>query len=245
MKLTYKSTFTSTLLLFGCCSLVPSASASLIQSSPFEVNLNGTGFGNVSTIITLQTANGQSTTEAGCIGFGGSTTGCGIATDGKIKNSSSVQGVPTGVTNASQLRFIFNSAEPAGNGITLDALQVSFYGSSSTALYTASLGGTPLALTYTLAGTGNSGFVFQLDSAQSATVNGLWSQITAIGGGFRASNASGGQDTLFLGTGAGTTPTGPGGGSATPEPGTYALLGGGLLTVALVGRKRVVARSIS
>jgi PEP-CTERM motif len=238
MNLTYKSTFTSTLLLFGCCGLIPSASASLIQSSPFEVNLNGTGFGNVGTIITLQTANGQSTTEAGCIGFGGSTTGCGIATVGMIKNSSSVQSAPAGVTDASQLRFIFNAAEPSGNGITLDALQVSFYGNSSTALYTASLGGTPLTLTSTLPGTGNSGFVFQLDATQSATVNGLWSQITGIGGGFRASNASGGQDTLFLGTG-------PGGGSATPEPATYALLGGGLLTVALVGRKRVVARSIS
>lgn len=150
----------ATMLLIGCFSLIPSASASLIQSDPFEVDLHGTGFGNVSTIITLQTANGQSTSEAGCIGFGNSTSGCGISQNGKIKNSSTTEPVPAGVTSASQLRFILNAAQPSGNSITLNDLEVSFYGDSSTALYTATLADTPLTLTSTLAGTGASGFVF-------------------------------------------------------------------------------------
>jgi hypothetical protein len=81
------------LFLLGFSYFIPAAFADLIQSTPFEVSINGTGFGNVSTLITLQTANGQTSSEAGCIGFGNTTTNCGIAPNGQIKNTSTTQPV--------------------------------------------------------------------------------------------------------------------------------------------------------
>jgi hypothetical protein len=218
------------LLLSASCFVPVSAFASLIQSTPFEVSIHGTGFGNVSTLITLQTQNGQTTSEAGCIGFGGSTTTCGITQVGKIKNTSMTEPVPAGVTDASVLRFIFNAAQPAGSSINVNQLEVSFYGSSTTPLFTAALG-SPLTLTSTQPGIGNSGFVFQLDSAEAAQANTILSSVTEIGAGFAATSASGGPDTLFLAT---STP------SRTPEPASYALLGAGVVLLGLLKTKRTV-----
>ena len=188
-------------LLLGACVFTSAALADLVPASPFEVNINGTGFGNVSTLITLQTANGQSTTEAGCIGFGNSTTNCGIATDGKIKNTSSTEPVPSGAT-ASDLRFVFNASQPHGGSISLTDLMVNFYGTTSTPIFTASIpaGSLPLTLTSTQQGPGNSGFVFELSSSEAAALQPLLSSVTQIGAGFSATGASGGQDTLFLET---------------------------------------------
>lgn len=221
--------------IVGGLGLLSSASASLIQSNPFEVNINGTGFGNVSTIITLQTLNGQVSTEAGCVGFNNLYTNCGYTTDGKIKNSSQLEPVPAGVTDASQLRFVFNASQPAGGSITLTNLTVNFYGTTANPLFSASLATKPLTLTSTFPGTGNSGFVFQLDTTQAAAVNAILAQTTSIGGGFSATGASGGQDTLFLGTGPGVT--------AVPEPSAFLLFGSSLGAVAFWRRRKALVRS--
>ncbi len=206
--------------LIGTCCLAPAAFADLIPApTNFEVNINGTGFGDVSTLITLETANGQSSTEAGCIGFNNSTTDCGITQDGKIKNSSTTEPVPAGATGE-DLRFIFNASQPSGGSINLNSMEVSFYGSNSTPLYTANLT-SPITLTSTLAGTGNSGFVFELSPSEASAVDSILGSTTSIGAGFSASGASGGQDTLFLAVAPST--------SSVPEPRTY-----GLLMVALI-----------
>jgi hypothetical protein len=227
-----------TKIAIGLCCFVPAAFADLIESTPFEIQQTGTGFGNVSTLITLQTANGMSTTEAGCIGFSGSTTDCGITQVGKIKNTSSTQPVPSGAT-AADLRFIFNADQPKGGSITLDQLEVSFYGTSSTPLFTASLASslTPLTLTSTFPGVGKSGFVFQLSPSEVTSVNAILSSTTEIGAGFSASGASGGPDTLFLETVPSTHPT-------IPEPASSALVGAGLLIVGFFG-KRFAAKRVS
>lgn len=215
------------LVVSGC--FASAAFADLIPApTDFEVNIGGTGFGNVSTLITLQTANGQTTSEAGCIGFSDLTTTCGITQDGKIKNSSSTEPVPTGV-DASDLRFVFNASQPAGGSIDLNQLEVSFYGTSSTPLFTASLA-SPMTLTSTETGTGKSGFVFMLDSTQAAEVQGILGMTTAIGAGFSATGASGGQDTLFLET----APP-----SAVPEPRTASVLAAGLIGCLLLWRRKV------
>ncbi len=180
----------------------------------------------MSTLVTLQTANGQTTSEAGCIGFGESTTTCGITQDGKIKNSSSTEPVPTGVS-ASDLRFVFNASQPAGGSIDLNELEVSFYGTTSTPLFTAMLG-SPMTLTSTETGTGKSGFVFELDPTQASEVQGILGMTTAIGAGFAATGASGGQDTLFLETAL----------STVPEPRAVSLLVAALLGAALLLRRK-------
>lgn len=214
------------LVISGC--FATAAFADLIPSpTNFEVDISGTGFGNVSTLITLQTANGQSTSEAGCIGSSNSTTTCGITQDGKIKNTSTTEPVPTGVS-ASDLRFVFNASEPSGGSIDLNQLEVSFYGTTSTPLFTASLG-SPMTLTSTEAGTGKSGFVFELNATEAAEAQGFLGMTTAIGAGFSATGASGGQDTLFL-------ETAP---SVVPEPGEGSLLLTGLLGVALLLRRKI------
>jgi hypothetical protein len=220
------------------CCFIPTAFADLISSTPFEVPINGTGFGNVSTLITLQTANGQTSAEAGCIGFGNSTTNCGIATDGKIKNTSTTQPVPTGITSAGNLRFVFNASEPGGSSITLTQFEISFYGNSTTPIFTAHIA-SPVTLTSTLSGTGNSGFVFQIAPNELGAANAVLASTTAIGAGFTATNASGGQDTVFLETvgGGGTTQ------SAVPEPTIYGLFGIGLVGTFLARRSFVRSRT--
>lgn len=223
--------FKSIPLFFGLCCFVPSAFAGLIQSTPFEVALNGTGFGNVATLITLQTANGQTNSESGCIGFGNSTSDCGIAADGKIKNSSETQPVPGGITNAADLRFVFNASEPSGNSITLDRLEVSFYGHSSTALFTSSIAA-PVTLNSTQTGAGNSGFVFEIAPGDLAAANAALAATMSIGAGFAASNASGGPDTVFLQTALGAP-----GQSGAPEPASYGLLGLALIVGFVISRR--------
>jgi hypothetical protein len=218
-----------TSILFGACCFTSAAFADIIPSpTNFEVSESGTGFGNVSTLITLQTANGQTNLEAGCIGFNNSTTDCGIAQDGKIKNSSTTEPVPTGIT-ASDLRFVFNASQPQGGSIDLTRLEVSFYGDSSTPLYTASLA-SPILLTSTLPGVGNSGFVFELSPSEAQAAQGILGSTTSIGAGFSATGASGGQDTLFLATVPST--------SSVPEPKSYGFLIAAVTGFCLVLRRR-------
>jgi hypothetical protein len=210
----------------------PAARADLVPApTGFEVPISGTGFGTVSTLITLQTANGQSTTEAGCIGFGNSTTECGITQDGKIKNTSTTEPVPSGATGE-DLRFVFNASQPSGGSIDITSLNVSFYGTSSTPLFTASLA-SPILLTSTLPGVGQSGFVFELTPAEATTVDAILGSTTEIGAGFSATGASGGPDTLFIATAPSTTPV--------PEPSSL-LLGSGFLALGGFARKRVITR---
>ena len=218
-----------TRILIGACCFASAALADLVPvPTDFEVPISGTGFGTVSTLITLQTANGQSTTEAGCIGFGNSTTDCGITQDGKIKNTSTTEPVPTGATGE-DLRFVFNAAEPGGGSIDLTSLDVSFYGTTSTPLFTASLT-SPITLNSTLPGVGQSGFVFELTPAEATAVDGILSSTTEIGAGFSATGASGGPDTLFIATAPST--------SAVPEPGTYGFLMAGLIGACILVRRR-------
>jgi hypothetical protein len=225
-KISYLKTFVG--IAIGVCGCASGAFASLIQANPFEVSINGTGFGNVSTLITLQTANGQSDSEAGCIGSGGSTTSCGITQVGKIKNTSSTQPVPSGAS-ASSLRFVFNAAQPAGSSITLNLLEVSFYGANGATLFNANLPSSPIILTSTQPGMGNSGFVFILDATEAAQAQAELAATTEIGAGFSATGASGGPDTVFLAT--------AGGPSTVPEPATYSVVASGLLSLVLVRRR--------
>ena len=244
-------------------------SASLILLSPFEVN--GTGLGAVNTVLTLQSP-GDATIETGCVGVVNGTTSssnCGFA-DANVQTQS---GTPTlqsvGVTDASDLRIVFNAAEP-GNAmdIMLNSLVLTFYNSTGTASMSFSLfPGAGIFFPTTQSGVGNSGFVFALTTPTLCAFGGVTCPgdineaataqtfINANGGvgsvrvGLGASagvagggpgSASGGMETFYV-EGVGTVGGGGGGGSAIPEPASMTLMGAGLVALAISQRRRIRA----
>jgi hypothetical protein len=214
------------------------ASASLIFDSSLG-GVSGSGLGNVATILTI-TSPGSTSTESGSVSFNGTTdvtsnTGV-IATGGTVSFGNVQTGASQtltrtlgslGITTAGQIGIVLNAAEPSGDAITLTGLQFTLFNGGAT-FFSASL---PTAQTFptTFTGTGNQGFVFKLDAAQAATLNGLLAGLTPaqiaalrLGASASASGATGGQETFNL-----TQITG--GVTPVPEPGTVVLLGSALL----------------
>ncbi|MGH9663437.1 MAG: hypothetical protein ACRD9L_03320 [Bryobacteraceae bacterium] len=184
------------------------AFASLILEG--SASLNGTGLGNVNTVLTIQ-AHGSSATESGCVGFDGTgdtSANCGFA-DSDVKTGASQTGTVTpaqiDVSAVSNLRVVLNAPQPAGGPIALTGLVLSFYDASGKVLFASSglndMSGTPvssIAFPSTASGTGNSGFVFALDASQSTLAEAVYSATTRIGLGASANLAAGGPETFFL-----------------------------------------------
>ena len=226
--------------------------------------IGGTGLGTVNTVLTIQsTAN--NTAEQGCVGgsggagdFIGPTAGATTSSNGGQCVSGTAPDVKTGasqtqtrtlseagITAGSNFAIVLNSAEPAGNGITVNTLSATFYNSAGTALYTAACNATCLAAVNafsqvsTATGTGNSGFIFTLNAAEAAIVQNLINTNGGLGGihvGIASSlgvpiEATGGNETFFIANSQAAT--------LTPEPSTTALLATGLIgLVGFVRRRR-------
>lgn len=225
-------------------------SASLIPIG--AVPSSGTGLGAVNTILTIKTANGQTTFESGCVGAdaggnpqtgaafcGGTSTGGDEQPGGSKNNVYLASSILTGGQNFSNLQIIFNASEPqnaSSPSISLTDLTLTLWSGGSIAgqfsLDPASSPYTPTAFP----GTGNAGYGFVLDATQAAAANALGPLSSLyIGLSATATGASGGLDTAFIrsfGTGPGPEP-GP-----IPEPSTYVLLGSALLGLAMYGRRR-------
>ena len=214
-------------------------SASLILDSSLG-GVSGSGLGNVATILTIASP-GSTSTESGSVSFsaaGDVTSNTGfLAPAGTVSFGSVSTGASqtltrslgeVGITAANQIAIVLNAAEPGGNAITLTGLQFTLFNPNGTpfGFSAGTTGSVNFATTFT--GTGNQGFVFKLDPAQTATLQGLLNPLSPaavatlrLGASASASDATGGNETFNLSRIGAVVPV--------PEPSTVMLLGSALL----------------
>lgn len=244
--------------ILASAALVAPAHAGLVYDSSIIVSAEG--FGNAHRALTVhETGRGSDGTESGCVSStsGGTLVGgadaCldSDATDGNgVINTGGDEatplsdnqkfGIPTlGEVNydsASDIRIVFNAAEPLNDGGAIDLLDLTLKFMDGSTVLLAIDGGQPFASSDP--GNGSAGFVFVVEEDMWALLDGL-----IFGAdGFEAfrialeatlSGAGGGADSFRIIAG-----DGDGGGIPVPEPAALGLLGLGLAGVGLTRRRK-------
>lgn len=208
---------------------VGSANAMLVYEG--QADLQGTGLGAVSTVLSMQ-GKGNSGVETASVGLAANGLADVVSGDAKT-GASQTQTVPLaslGLSSASDLRVVFNPSEPGSNSsITLQDLRLSIYSPTGTVLFSSGAFNAA-SFEQTQSGTGNAGLVFRLDDADAAlaqaAVFGANAQGARIGLTATASNAQGGVESFYVAA------------APVPEPASYAMLAGGLMLVGLAVRRR-------
>jgi hypothetical protein len=239
--------------ILAICSIPGFASLIPIGALPST----GNGLGAVNSLVTFQNTG----TEVGCVGvsstgtmalgstqcYGGVTAPGGVTNEqtgsgNKIYSPGTLGLLATGANTFANLVLIFNGSEggnPADSAISLDKLSLNLFSSTGVLLKAFSTTAAYPIVAFT--GTGNAGYAFQLDAAQAAQANKLLTDnpTLLIGGSASASNANSGLETVSISRIDSIQP-GPSGdpGTATPEPTSLLLMGGGLLGVATILKRR-------
>lgn len=192
-----------------------------------QLDLTGTGLGNVNTLLTIQSPN-NTTTETGAVSWNG-TTSVTTGDTQAINNTLLLSGLGT---QASNLLLVFNPVEPgnASNSITLNNLVATIYSPTGDALWNSGTF-TSISFPTTDNGTGKAGFLFGLDATQSAQAQTFWEAANRLGLSATVSDATGGHETFF----GVTTQVSP-----VPEPSTYLMLFGGLALLILKMKGRSI-----
>lgn len=192
----------------------------------------GSGIGRVDTMLSFS-PQGNDTAACGQITFGDVVSSCGGNTQfqGGANNQTYTFG-ELGLTDASDLRIIFNVNEP-DNAVTLNSLSALFYRPDGTLYHTATYspaGGRSFAEVG--GGIGGQGHVFGLDDEQAQFINLTLAAGNVLGLRSALSNAAGGFETFNVGTDEGTP------GTSVPEPSVVAMLGLGLTMAGSAIRRR-------
>ncbi|UVW29484.1 PEP-CTERM sorting domain-containing protein [Massilia sp. H6] len=201
------------------------------------VDLSGTGYGNVSSLLSLK-PNGNNTTATGSVTWTGTQdVVAGNVSPGVSKNATYSFG-QLNFASAADLRLIFNPNEPgnaATNGITLNSLNLTIYSATGAILYSTGLAG-PINYSATQVGNGNSGIVFVFDqtSLNAISAGNFFAATNRFGLAASVANAQGSPDSFFTVA----QDEGGGGSNQIPEPGSIALLGLGMIGMTALRRRR-------
>jgi hypothetical protein len=215
------------------------AEAGSISFTNTQVDLNGTGFGNVLNVLSLA----NRTSEFGSVLWDG---GADVLTDDAANTSQTHTSAvlqSKGIGGV-KMALYFNGNEP-GNapGVTLGDFTLRFQKADGQKLfdviYDAPSGGLAIS---DFGGTGQSGWLFEVSLTSGEASQFYGDAANRIGMLIDANNAitgtAGGAENFFLGKL--DSPPGPGGGSPTPEPSGLAVWALGALAVGIVKKVRRV-----
>ena len=218
------------------------------------VDIGGTGFGAVNTIMTMQALGNQmGSIETGCVGVsdqGRLNTTMQWLNKNKQTDSDLCQGGNTGgfekppsnfphnqtlpVSDASKIAVVFNSDQPAGGSVNLTKFVLVLFNANGQVGFTSNSASQSFSSTESEPGIGNSGWEFMLDASQQVLAqNAIARGYSRLGLSATVTDSFGGPETFFLINAPGS--------NVVPEPATLFLLGTAILITGRVGRRLLAA----